>query len=108
MKELKNSLKALFTTLVMLSVSMSALADENSVLIDGVYYNLCNYWSYGYYDANGNWQSSQPFNNVAIVTYDHSIDPWSVNNRETYQGDIVIPDKVTKDGVDYPVVAVDN
>ena len=108
MKELKQSLKAIFTTLVMLSVSMSALADENSVLIDGVYYNLCNYWSYSYSDDNGNWQGSQSFNNVAIVTYDHSLDPWSVNNRETYQGDIVIPDKVTKDGVDYPVVAVDN
>ena len=87
---------------------MSALADENSVLIDGVYYNLRNNWSYSYYDDNGNWLGSQSFNNVAIVTYDQSIDPWSVNNRETYQGDIVIPDKVTKDGVDYPVVAIDS
>ena len=107
MKELKQSLKALFTTLVMLSVSMTALADENNVLIDGVYYNLRNNWFYSYQDVNGNWQYSQSFNNVAVVTYDHSLDPWSVNNLETYQGDIVIPDKVTKDGVDYPVVAVD-
>jgi hypothetical protein len=108
MKELKQSLKAIFTTLVMLSVSMSALADENSVLIDGVYYNLRSYWNYYYYDANHQYHEGSSYNNVAIVTYDQSLDPWSVNNRETYQGDIVIPDKVTKDGVDYPVVAVDN
>lgn len=87
---------------------MSALADENSVLIDGVYYNLRSYWNYYYYDANNQYHEGSSYNNVAIVTYDQSLDPWSVNNRETYQGDIVIPDKVTKDGVDYPVVAVDN
>ena len=87
---------------------MTALADEESVLIDEVYYNLRGNWWYNYYDNNGNYQGDQYFNNVAIVTYDHSIDLWSVNNRETYQGDIVIPDKVTKDGVDYPVVAVDS
>ena len=34
----------------MLCVSMTAMADENGVLIDGVYYNLQNNWCYYYYD----------------------------------------------------------
>ena len=104
MKQITQRLKAQLIMQVMLCVSLNSFAEV--VEIDGVFYDLQNWWSYSYYDANGNWQGSQSFNNVAIVTYDQSLDPYSVNNLETYQGDIVIPDKVTKDGVDYLVVAV--
>ena len=89
----------------MLCVSLTAFAEV--VEINNVFYDLQNGWSYGYTDVNGNRTYSQNYERAAIVTYDHSLDPWSVNNRETYQGDIAIPDKVTtKDGVDYPVVAI--
>ncbi len=99
-------MKAQLITLVMLCVSFTAFAE--AVEIDGVFYNLQNYsWSYGYYDANNNWVNVVSYDRAAIVTYDPSINPWSVNNLETYQGDIVIPEKVTKDGVEYPVVGVD-
>lgn len=105
MNKITQSLKVQLITLFMLCVNLSAFAEV--VEINGVFYDLQTWWSYGYTDANGNWQSSQSYERAAIVTYDHSLDPWSVNNRETYQGDIAIPDKVTtKDGVEYPVVAI--
>lgn len=75
--------------------------------INGIYYSLRNNWSYSYYDSNGNWVYSNSYDRAAIVTFDPSVDVWMVENIETYTGDIVIPDKVTsKDGVEYPVVAV--
>ncbi len=85
---------------------MTALADENNVLIDGVYYNLCNYWSYSYYDDNGNWQGSQSFNNVAVVTYDPNTDVTNPGSVDTYSEDLQIPDKVTYNDVEYSVAAV--
>ena len=105
MNKITQSLKAQLITLFMLCVSLTAFAEV--VEINNVFYDLQNGWSYGYTDVNGNRTYSQNYERAAIVTYDHSLDPWSVNNRETYQGDIAIPDKVTtKDGVDYPVVAI--
>ena len=104
MKQLSQKMKSLFLLLVMLCVSMTAIAE--TVEINGVFYNLQNGWTSYYYDSNGNYQDGTYYERAAFVTYDPSID-WSVNNRETYQGDVVIPDKVTKDGVEYPVVAVD-
>ena len=96
--------KSLLSMLVMLCMSLSA---ASQTLIDGVYYNLVNGWTNYYYDSNGNYQSGNFYQRAAFVTYDPSVEPWSVNNNDTYQGDIVIPDKVTKDGIDYSVVAVD-
>lgn len=106
MNKITQSLKAQLITLVLLCVNLTAFAEV--VEIDGVFYDLQTWWSYGYTDANGNWTSGQSYERAAIVTYDHSLDIWNVNNIETYQGDIAILDKVTKDGVDYPVVAVNN
>lgn len=104
MKQFKQSFKSLLATMVLLCICMTAAAE--TVEINGVFYDLQNGWSSYYYDSNGNYQSGTYYERAALVTYDHSLD-WSVNNRETYQGDVVIPDKVTKDGVEYPVVAVD-
>ena len=104
MNKITQSLKAQLVTLFMLCVSLTSFAEV--VEINNVFYDLQTWWSYGYTDANGNWTSGQSYERAAIVTYDHSIDPGSMNIIETYQGDIVIPDKVTKDGVDYPVVSV--
>lgn len=106
MKQFKQSLKSQLTTLVMLCVSMAAMADGNGVLIDGVYYNLQNGWSYYYYDTNGNWTSSDWYERAAIVTYDPSNNPWNLSVIDTYQGDLVIPDKVTYNGIEYSVVSL--
>ena len=104
MKKVTQRMKARLIALIMLCVNFTAFAE--TVEINGIFYSLQNNWSYGYYDVNGNWVSGGSYDRAAIVTYDPSINPWSVNNLETYQGDIVIPEKVTKDGVEYPVVAV--
>lgn len=106
MDKITQRMKAQLITLVMLCVNFTAFAE--TVEINGIFYSLQNYWSQGYYDANNNWVNVGSYDRAAIVTYDSSLDPWSVNNRETYQGDIVIPDKVTKDGVEYPVVGVNS
>lgn len=108
MKQITQSLKAQLITLVLLCVSMTAMANENGVLIDGVYYNLQNSWYYYYYDANGNYQNSQYVNNAAIVTYNPDTEVNNPGSVETYSGDIQIPATVTYNGTEYSVVCVDN
>ena len=81
---------------------------QTSVVIDGIYYQLYDNWSYGYSDTNGNWVNSDNYPHAAVVTHDPSISPWSVSVVDTYQGDIVIPEKVTFNGVNYPVTMVES
>ena len=105
MKQVYLKCKSLLITLVMLCVSTTMFAE--TVNIDGVYYNLQNGWSYSYYDSNGSWiGSSQWYERAAIVTHDPGLDPWTSGNFETYQEDLDIPDKVSYNGVDYPVVSI--
>ena len=109
MKELKNSLKALFTTLVMLSVSMSALADGNNVVVQigDIFYRLYQQQEMtggGYWDAENNWiPEVYEDKYYATVTYNPEIDPWSSNSDGKYQGDLVIPETVNYNGHDYMV-----
>lgn len=103
MEKITQRMKAQLIILVMLCINLTAFAE--TVEINGVFYNLQNGWSSYYYDSNGNYHDGTYYERAALVTYDPSIDG-SVNNRETYQGDVVIPDKVIKDNVEYPVVAV--
>ena len=107
MKQVYLKCRSLFITLVMLCVSTTMFAEDETVNIDGVFYRLQNGWNYACYDTNGNYTgSSQWYEKAAIVTYDPGLDPWNNGSFETYQGDIVIPDKVSYNGVDYPVVSI--
>jgi surface protein len=82
-------------------------AEDETVNIDGVFYRLQNGWNYACYDANGNYTgSSQWYEKAAIVTYDPELTPWNNGSFDTYQGEIVIPDKVSYNGVDYPVLSI--
>ncbi len=107
MKKITQSWKALLITLVMLCVSVSAMADVYGVLIDGVYYDLRDSWYIDYYDENGNWQNEW-FYNVALVTYNPDTEVSNPGSVETYQGDIKIPAKVKYNDTEYPVVAVNS
>lgn len=107
MDKITQRMKAQLVMFLLLCVSMTAMADENGVLIDGVYYNLQNNWCYYYYDANGNTQSGQYVNNAAIVTYNPDTEVTNPGNVDTYSGDIQIPPTITdKNGTEYSVVAV--
>lgn len=97
MRHLKQSFKAFFVTIVMLCCSMMVFAQP--VEIDGIYYELYNGWSTGYYDANGNWQSTPYYQYAAFVTN-------SNGNGGDYSGDIQIPETVNDSGIDYTVVKV--
>lgn len=108
MKQVYLKCRSLFITLVMLCVSTAMFAENEAVNIDGVYYNLQNGWNYYYYDSNGNWTGSQWYERAAIVTYEPGLEPWNSGSFETYQGDIVIPDKVSYNGVDYPVLSINS
>lgn len=108
MKQVYLKCRSLFITLVMLCVSTTMFAENEAVNIDGVYYNLQNGWNYNYYDSNGNWTGSQWYERAAIVTYEPGLEPWNSGSFETYQGDIVIPDKVSYNGVDYPVLSINS
>ena len=100
--------KSLFFMLVMLCMSLTAVAEPTqTVEIDGVYYNLQSYWNYGYTDANGNYQY-QYFNNVAIVTYNPDTEVSNPGSVDTYQGDLTIPGTVNYNNTDYTVVAVNS
>ena len=106
MKTLYKTLRTQLLTMLMLCLSVPASADV--VEIDGIFYNLRNGWSYSYFDFNGNGVGNSPYyEHAAIVTYDPNVDLWS-QGKETYSGDIQIPEKVTNpnDGVEYTVVAV--
>ena len=108
MKQVYLKCRSLFITLVMLCVSTAMFAENEAVNIDGVYYNLQNGWNYNYYDSNGNWTGSQWYERAAFVTYEPGSEPWNSSSSETYQGDIVIPDKVSYNGVDYPVLSINS
>ena len=89
---------------MLLCLCMTAVAE--TVNIDGVYYQLHDGWTAYYYDSNGNYQSGEYFEHAAFVTYDPSIDPYSVQVIDTYEGDLAIPEKVTYQGVEYTVTGV--
>lgn len=97
MKVFKLKQKSLFFMLVMLCMSLTAVAEP--VLINGVYYELQNGWSNGYTDANGNWQSTPYYQYAAKVTN-------SSGMGGDYEGDIQIPETVNYNGIDYTVVEV--
>jgi len=106
MKQVYLKCKSLLITLVMLCVSTTMFAEDETVNIDGVFYRLQNYgWSYGYYDSNNEYHG-QYFEKAAFVTYDPGLDPWTSGSFETYRGVIDIPDKVSYNGVDYTVVSI--
>lgn len=105
MEKITQRMKAQLITLVMLCVSLAAMADENGVLIDGVYYNLYNSWYYSYNDANGNYYSQYLYN-VACVTYNPNTEVSNPGSVETYQGELTIPEKVAYNGTEYSVKAV--
>ncbi len=107
MKQVNQRLKGLLFMLVMLCSSVVAFADE-TVEIDGVFYRLQDGWNSYYYDSNGNYVDDGWYEHAAMVVYDSSIDIWSVNNIDTYQGDIVIPETVSYNNVNYTVVSVDD
>ena len=103
MKKLSLSLKSLQAMLLMLCVSM--VASAQTVEIDGVFYQLMEmpipeYDEYGMYLGDS-------YERSASVTFDPSFDMW-MDNKETYQGDLIIPDKVHYNGADYPVVSIGN
>ena len=75
MKQVYLKSKSLLLLLVMLCVSMSAFAD-GTVNIDGVYYQLNNGWSYGYYDSNNVWKSTPYYNKAAFVVSEPGVDIW--------------------------------
>ena len=84
---------------------MSAFAD-GTVNIDGVYYQLNNGWSIGYYDSNNVWKSTPYYNKAAFVVSEPGVEIWQSGCLETYQGDLVIPEKVSYNGEDYTVVSI--
>ena len=104
MKKVHLKLQSLLFLLVMLCVGMTTSAEI--VEIDGVFYDLCDD-PYPLYDEEDNY-IGDGFTHDATVTHDPSINVWSMSSIETYQGDIVIPEKVTYKGIDYSVVAVGN
>lgn len=108
MDKITQRMKAQLVMFLLLCVSMTAMADGNGVLIDGVYYNLQNSWYYYYYDANGNYQGSPYVNHAAIVTYNPDTEVGNPGSVETYTGDVQIPATVTYSGTEYSVVAVSN
>ena len=95
-----------FSVISILLFGMCLTTIAETVNVDGIFYQLNDNWSYGYNDADGNWVNSDNYPHAAIVTYDPSINPWSVSVVDTYQGDLVIPQKVTYKGVDYTVASV--
>ena len=108
MEKVLKKQKSLLFMLLMLCMSLTADAQQ-TVEIGGVFYILQDGWNFGYTDTNGSWVDGGYYQRAAFVTHDPSIDVWSTNSIETYQGDIVIPDKVvTKNGIDYPVVGVND
>ncbi len=104
MKKKICGLRLLLAMLMMIFTSITAVA-QGTLEINGVFYQLNNGWSYSYTDDNGMWQYSDWYQYAAIVTYDPSIEPWN-SSTDSYKGDMTIPDKVTYEGIDYPVVGI--
>ena len=94
----------LVVSILLFGMCLTTVAE--TVIVDGIFYQLNDNWTYSYYDADGNWVNSDNYPHAAIVTYDPSINPWSVSVVDTYQSDLVIPQKVTYKGVDYTVASV--
>ena len=72
--------------LTILLISLSANAYD--VYIDGIYYNLNK-------DAK-----------TAEVTYDENNTYYQGGDNNYYQGEVIIPETVTSDGVDYSVTSI--
>ena len=110
MKQVYLKSRSLLLLFVMLCVSLSAFAVDETVCIDGVYYSLRNSGlSYGLYDTNGNYLgSTQWYEKAAVVVTEPGVDIWQSTCLDTYQGDLIIPEKVSYNGTDYPVVSIGN
>ncbi len=80
----KNSYSTLLLTLLLSMMSTNTFAYDAEV--DGIYYNLIK-------------------GKVAEVTYKDNGDYYR-NNKDAYSGDVVIPEKVTYEGVEYPVESI--
>lgn len=86
---------------------MAVFSQDATAEVDGIFYRFSSGNSFGY-DDSGVWKYSDWYSNVATVTRDPDVDVWMVNNVETYQGDVVIPDKVTYNNIEYTVRSIDS
>ena len=84
MKSIKFSTLLLTLLLCMMSIDTFAYDAE----IDGIYYNLIK-------------------GKFAEVTYKDDGNHYN-NNKDAYSGNVVIPEKVTYEGVEYPVESIGN
>jgi len=105
MKQINLKQKSLLFMLVMLCMNLTAVAE--TVLIDGIYYDLRSSEWFTRYDASGN-KNDQWYNNVALVTYNPDTEVTNPGSVETYQGDLIIPEKVTYNDTEYSVIAVNS
>ena len=77
MKQVYLKCRSLFITLVMLCVSTTMFAEDETVNIDGVFYRLQNGWNYACYDTNGNLNAVKL--NKARVDGRSRDDVWRIN-----------------------------
>ena len=107
MKTITQSLKVQIAMMVMLCMSVAGFAQDATAEVDGIFYRFSSGNSFSYEDS-GVWKYSDWYSNVATVTRDPNVDVWMVNNVETYQGDVVIPEKVTYNNIEYTVRSIDS
>ena len=105
MKTITQSLKVQIAMMVMLCMSVAGFAQDATAEVDGIFYRFSSGNSFGY-DDSGIWKNSDWYTNVATVIHDPDVNVSMVNNVETYQGNVVIPDKVTYNGTEYTVRSI--
>ena len=105
MKQINLKQKSLLFMLVMLCMNLTAVAE--TVLIDGIYYDLRSSWYLKYYDIN-NQHHYQDYSNVVLVTYNPETEVTNPGSVDTYKGNLIIPEKVTYKDTEYSVIAVNS
>ena len=106
MNKITQSLKVQIAMVVMLCMSVAGFAQEATAEVNGIFYRFTSGRSFGY-ENSGVWKNSEWYPNVATVIKDPNIS-YSVTNVDTYQGDVVIPEKVTYNNIEYTVRGIES